>query len=199
MTSRHLETLLQEFKDFSRLQRLDLQSVPLEPFLAEVEAAWASEAAARNVQLRVDCASNVARAGRPAEASSRLRQSGEECARGDRSRTGRGRRSRSQPIDPGKVRITIADSGPGVPLGDGSVRALRDHQAERDGPRSAFGEADRRWRTAGRSSLQPESGRGAVLRDRPAAAAARPDAAAAAGLDHARVATFFSRSMQRLL
>ena len=161
MTSRHLETLLQEFKDVSRLQRLDLQSVPLEPFLAEVEAAWASEAAARNVQLRVDCASNVTvRVDRL-----KLRRVFDNLVKNALEAIERGPGEVDitvEPIDPGKVRITIADSGPGIPSGIDPFALFETTKPNGTG----LGLPSVKqivMAHGGTIELQPESGRGAVF------------------------------------
>jgi PAS domain S-box-containing protein len=114
MTARHLETLLQEFKDFSRLQRLELQGVALAPFFAEVEAAWTSEATARYVRLRIDGVPRVTvRADRL-----KLRRVFDNLVKNALEAIDHGPGTVDITVakrEPNSVRITVADSGPGIP------------------------------------------------------------------------------------
>ncbi len=115
-TSRHLETLLWEFKDFSRHQRLDVQSLELGPFLREVVEAWTSEASARDVDLRVDGTPNVSLRGDRLK----LRRVFDNLVKNALEAIERGPGTVALTVstdEPGVVAITVTDSGPGIPPG----------------------------------------------------------------------------------
>jgi hypothetical protein len=115
VTGRHLETLLQAFKRCAQLQRLTPQRVVLLPFFAELRAAWAAEADARNVALRIECPPDVAlRADRL-----QLRHALDNLVKNALEAVGQGPGTvevRAARRDT-RVRITVADSGPGIPPG----------------------------------------------------------------------------------
>ncbi len=115
-TAQRLDALLGEFKDFARGQRLDFQDVDVAGLLRTVEEFWKPEAIRNGVVLDVQG---------PAEAVS-LRADAEKLHRVFDNLVknaldaidGPGRiEIRVEPAAAGRVRIRLADSGPGLPEG----------------------------------------------------------------------------------
>ena len=111
-----LDAMLHDFKDFAREQRLALQPVALTPFLQEVVQTWQPEADGRNVALRLDPLDDLTlHLDRPKcqrVFDNLLKNAfeavdhgpGEVCIHA-------ARRTDTQ------IRISVADSGPGIPAG----------------------------------------------------------------------------------
>ncbi|MFQ5666628.1 MAG: PAS domain S-box protein [Candidatus Binatia bacterium] len=110
-----LDALVKEFTEFSHEQRLDVKTIDLRRFLYGVVELWQPVAAARQITLTVE--------GRPADLA--VRADGEKLRRVldnlvknaieaiDRG-PGSVKIAVSQ-VSPDAVRITVADSGPGIP------------------------------------------------------------------------------------
>ncbi len=111
-----LDAMLHDFKDFAREQRLDRRPVALTPFLNEVVQSWQPEADGRNVALQLapldDLILHIDRPKCQRVFDNLLKNAfeavdhgpGEVCIHA-------ARRADTQ------IRISIADSGPGIPAG----------------------------------------------------------------------------------
>jgi signal transduction histidine kinase len=116
-TTRYLDTLVSEFKEFAREQRLQRRDVALPTFLQEILTTWEQEAIGRGIDLVMDVAGTapVIRADRD-----KLRRVIDNLVKNALEAVERG---------PGAVRIAIEsetrdgvsilveDSGPGIPAG----------------------------------------------------------------------------------
>ena len=115
-TTGHLDALLRDFKDFAREYRLSLEPVALAPFLEEVVQLWQPEAENRDVTLTLNAADDLA-----------VRIDRHQCRRVfdnllknalEAIDRGPGQVSvRVALLTPGMVRVSVLDSGPGVPEG----------------------------------------------------------------------------------
>lgn len=115
-TMDRLTTILEDFKDFAREQHVTLQHVLLSPFLQEVLRTWEPEADIRDVKLKLDA---------PPELTVRLDK--DKCQRVFDNLL----KNALEAVDRGpgeisvvaalltseKVRVSIFDTGPGVPAG----------------------------------------------------------------------------------
>lgn len=111
-----LDGLIQEFKTFAREQRLDLGDVDLPDFLRETVDAWSSEAVGRGIDLVLD---PVPLAALIADAS-KLRRVMDNLVKNALEAIDHGPgtvRILLGAIAPARVRITIEDTGPGIPKG----------------------------------------------------------------------------------
>ena len=114
--AQRLDTILHDFKDFAREQRLSPQPVALAPFLREVVGVWQPEADHRGVALRLD---------RMVDLTVRLDR--DKCQRVfdnllknafEAVDHGPGEvRIQAAPLINERIRISVADTGPGVPDG----------------------------------------------------------------------------------
>ena len=115
-TAQRLDTILHDFKDFAREQRLSLQPVALAPFLQDVVRVWQPEADNRGVALRLDAVGDLT-----------VQIDRDKCQRVFDNLL----KNAFEAVDHGpgevrvqvtllvgeQVRISIADTGPGVPEG----------------------------------------------------------------------------------
>ncbi len=115
-TTRRLSALVCEFKDFAREQRLELRDVDLRAFLREVVEAWQPEATARGVALAVveDEGARPVASVDPEKLrrvlDNLVKNALEALDHGPGEVTIRA----AFPAD-GSVRLTVEDTGPGVP------------------------------------------------------------------------------------
>lgn len=112
---RRLESLINEFRDFSREQRLELTPIELPRFLREVVGLWAPVAAARGINLSLQMPDNVPVLRGDQEKLRRvldnlLKNAVEAIDQGPG-----GVRVDVETPNSGKVRISVADTGPGIP------------------------------------------------------------------------------------
>ena len=112
-----LESLVREFMNFAREQRLEVQTVEVSRFLSEVSALWASVAAARDIELTFVPMSEPfflkADKDKLVRVFDNLIKNAIEAI--DR---GPGRVVlRVVGCNPGKIRISVEDNGPGVAAG----------------------------------------------------------------------------------
>jgi two-component system sensor kinase FixL len=115
-TTGHLDALLRDFKDFAREHRLSLEPVALAPFLEDVVRMWQPEAEDRDVTLTLDAAGDLA-----------VRIDRHQCRRVfdnllknalEAIDRGPGQvHVRAAMLTPETVRVSVLDSGPGVPEG----------------------------------------------------------------------------------
>lgn len=114
ITVRQLERLVQDFKDFVREQRIEQTAIDVVSFIEEVAEFWLVEAAARDVQLRVDAAAAM-----PALRGDRdkLRRVLDNLVKNAIEAIDRGPgviELTARPADE-MLQIVVADSGPGIP------------------------------------------------------------------------------------
>lgn len=112
-TARHLDVLLQEFREFVRLQKLDLTTVPLATLLAELVDAWKRDATALRVKLRVEGADGVTLR---ADAL-KLRQALDDLVKNALEAIEKGPGEIRITVlegSAGKARIVVRDTGPGI-------------------------------------------------------------------------------------
>jgi two-component system sensor kinase FixL len=111
-----LSSILHDFKDFAREQRLDLQPVALTPFLQEVVDAWQPEAESRDVVLRLDASDDLTlQIDRPKcqrVFDNLLKNAFEAVDHGPGEVSVHANLRASK-----QIRISIADSGAGIPVG----------------------------------------------------------------------------------
>jgi two-component system sensor kinase FixL len=115
-TTGHLDALLHDFKDFAREYRLSLEPVALAPFLEDIVRMWQPEAEDRDVKLTLDAAGDLAvhldRRQCRRVFDNLLKNALEAIERGpgwvhvDATM-----------LTPETVRVSVLDSGPGVPEG----------------------------------------------------------------------------------
>jgi len=115
-TARRIDSILHDFKDFAREQRLDLQPVALAPFLRDVVCVWQPEADNRGVELQLDAVGDLT-----------VQLDRDKCQRVfdnllknalEAVHRGPGEVRVEVTLLVGEqVRIAIADTGPGVPEG----------------------------------------------------------------------------------
>ncbi len=115
-TARHLDVLLEEFRDYVRMQRLHVANVPLRSFLDELRGGWTSQAGERGVALTVSCGNDVAvRAD-----AFKLRRAFDNLVKNALEAIGRGPGEVCITVGAGaagKVVVAVRDTGPGVPEG----------------------------------------------------------------------------------
>lgn len=112
---RRLDGLIKDFLDFARQQRLDLRAVVLPPFLQRIVDLWEPVAAARDIALSLDVASDV-----PALTADedKLRRVLDNLVKNavEAIDQGPGRVAlRAERAAEDRVRIAVSDTGPGVP------------------------------------------------------------------------------------
>ena len=115
-TAKHLASLLEEFKDFSRQQRLDLSEIRLDRFVAEIEGAWSGEAAARNIELRWSCPPDTV----ISADLLKMRRVFDNLVKNAMEAIDRGPGEVAITVAaavPGQVAVTVADTGPGIAAG----------------------------------------------------------------------------------
>jgi two-component system sensor kinase FixL len=116
-TTRQLDELIIGFKDFAREQRLDLREVRLPRLLQEIAALWEAEAVARGIALAVEVSPDVPAIQADAE---KLRRVFDNLLRNALEAVDRGPglvRIAINVSAHGNVRITVEDTGSGVPEG----------------------------------------------------------------------------------
>jgi len=111
-----LDSMLHDFKDFAREQRLDLQPVVLAPFLQEVVQVWQPEADDRGVVLRLgamlDLTVHIDRVKCQRVFDNLLKNAFEAVESGPGEVCVQVARGAAE-----QVRISVTDTGPGVPEG----------------------------------------------------------------------------------
>ncbi len=111
---RRLDALVKDFLDFARQQRLDVRTIALPPFLQRVFDLWQPVAAARDIALTLDVGSELAELSGDEDKLRRvldnLVKNAVEAIDHGPGRVVLGARRAEE-----RVRITVADSGPGVP------------------------------------------------------------------------------------
>jgi two-component system sensor kinase FixL len=116
LVGQRLSSILHDFKDFAREQRLDLQPVALTPFLQEVVDAWQPEAESRDVVLRLDASDDLTlQIDRPKcqrVFDNLLKNAFEAVDHGPGEVSVHANLRASK-----QIRISIADSGAGIPVG----------------------------------------------------------------------------------
>jgi two-component system sensor kinase FixL len=116
-TTRHLDDLVGEFKEFAREQRLQLRDIALPAFLQEVVETWRQEAEARGSAFEVDLGDTP-----PAIRADqdKLRRVIDNLVKNALEAVERGPgvvRVAAETHEPERIRILVADSGPGIPTG----------------------------------------------------------------------------------
>lgn len=116
-TTKRLAELLDEFKEFAREQRLQLQEIDLPAFLETVITNWRHEAAARGVVLQSDAATAPLRIrADPPKLQRVMDNLVKNALEALEGRTGTIRLA-AAPIGDDRVRILVEDDGPGLPPG----------------------------------------------------------------------------------
>lgn len=116
-TVRRMDSLLREFKDFARDQRLDLNLVQPTEFLGRLTEHWNPEAKARRIELRIEAPPNVPPIRADDEKLLRVFDNLLKNAM-DALNQEPGRITlRAETPESGKVRLSVEDTGPGVPDG----------------------------------------------------------------------------------
>jgi two-component system sensor kinase FixL len=116
-TSRRLDTLVGEFKEFAREQRLELRDIDLPAFLRHVAATWKAEADVRGITLEADI-THAPPAIRGDE--EKLRRVMDNLVKNALEAVDHGPgfvRLTAEPQGSERVRILVADSGKGLPEG----------------------------------------------------------------------------------
>ena len=139
---RRLDALVKDFLDFARQQRLDVRTIALPPFLQRVIDLWQPVAAARDIALTLELAPELTELNGDEE---KLRRVLDNLVK-----------NAVEAIDHGPGRVGVqaparrrarAHHGHGRRSGHAAerrdVQALRDHEAQRLGPRALDLEADR--------------------------------------------------------
>lgn len=116
-TTDRLDSLVVEFKDFAREQRLQLSDVELPAFFRDIVAAWRAEAEARDIALQVEVADAP-----PAVRADpdKLRRVMDNLLKNALEAIDRGPGSIRVAVEshePERIRILVADTGPGIPTG----------------------------------------------------------------------------------
>ena len=112
---RRLDGLIKDFLDFARQQRLDLRAIALPPFLQRLVDLWKPVAAARDIALNLEVASDVS--GLTAD-EDKLRRVLDNLVKNavEAIDQGPGRvEVLARRFDDDRVRIAVSDTGPGVP------------------------------------------------------------------------------------
>jgi two-component system sensor kinase FixL len=111
---RRLDALVKDFLDFARQQRLDVRTIALPPFLQRVIDLWQPVAAARDIALTLDVAPEVTELSGDED---KLRRVLDNLVKNavEAIDHGPGRVALEVRRADERVRITVADSGPGVP------------------------------------------------------------------------------------
>ncbi len=111
---RRLDALVKDFLDFARQQRLDVRTIALPPFLQRVLDLWQPVAAARDIALTLDVGPELTELSGDEDKLRRvldnLVKNAVEAIDHGPGRVVLGARRAEE-----RVRITVADSGPGVP------------------------------------------------------------------------------------
>src|SRR5262249_45827850 len=112
-TARNLDSLVKGFLDFSREQRLTLRPLHLPDFLLDVSAAWQPMAAQHDISLLVSLDDNLPVVRCDEEKMRRVLDNLVKNAL-EAIRQGPGQVTiRASSPEPGRVRIAVADTGPG--------------------------------------------------------------------------------------
>ncbi len=111
---RRLDALVKDFLDFARQQRLDVRTIALPPFLQQVVDLWQPVAAARDIALTLDVAPELTEVAGDADKLRRVldnlvKNAVEAVDRGPGRVALQARRADE------RIRITVTDTGPGVP------------------------------------------------------------------------------------
>jgi two-component system sensor kinase FixL len=112
---RRLDSLIKDFLDFARQQRLDLRAIALPTFLQRLVDLWCPVAAARDIALALDLAPDLP--GLTAD-EDKLRRVLDNLVKNavEAIDQGPGRVVvRARRIDDDRVRIAVSDTGPGIP------------------------------------------------------------------------------------
>jgi PAS domain S-box-containing protein len=110
-----LDALIKEFMDFSREQRLDVKSVDLRRFLQSVVDLWEPLAAARGIELTLDASTEVPTIMADEE---KLHRAFENLVKNavEAIDQGPGRITLRAAVEgPDQVRVSVEDTGPGIP------------------------------------------------------------------------------------
>ncbi len=114
VVAQRLDTILHDFKDFARDQRLNPQPVVLAPFLREVVGVWQPEADHRGVSLcldeMVDLTVHIDRAKCQRVFDNLLKNAFEAVEHGPGAV-----QVQAAPLPHERIRISVADTGPGIP------------------------------------------------------------------------------------
>jgi two-component system sensor kinase FixL len=116
-TSRRLDVLVGEFKEFAREQRLELHDIDLPVFLQQVATTWKVEADARGIALELDIADAPPTIRGDEQ---KLRRVMDNLMKNALEAVDHGPgfvRLRAEPQGSERVRILVADSGTGIPQG----------------------------------------------------------------------------------
>jgi two-component system sensor kinase FixL len=117
-TAKRLDALIGDFKEFAREQRLALADIELPAFLQDVVASWESEATARGIALQseIEAAEPISiradRAKLQRVLDNLLKNALEAIDRGPGMV-----RVAALRMDEQRIRISVEDSGPGIPVG----------------------------------------------------------------------------------
>lgn len=114
-TLRHVDALIRQFRSFARGQRLELDSIDVAGFVAELVRFWAPEAARRGIALRGRADDGIAalRAD-PAKLRRVLDNLVKNAIEAIDEPAGEVR-VEAHVAGPGRVRLSVADTGPGIP------------------------------------------------------------------------------------
>lgn len=116
-TVRRLDGLVSEFKQFLRHQDLDLQDVEIPALLGEIVDFWKEEAGAREIQLVMDPVVDLPAIKADPQQIRRILDNLVKNAL-EAIDAGPGEvRLKAELLDPEKIRLSVDDSGPGVPDG----------------------------------------------------------------------------------
>jgi two-component system sensor kinase FixL len=116
--AKRLDALITEFKDFAREQRLQLTDIEIFSLLSDLAASWEPEATARGIVLRTD-ADAVAKLSIRADRT-KLQRVLDNLVKNALEAIDRGPgtvRLAALRLNQEKIRITVEDSGPGLPPG----------------------------------------------------------------------------------
>jgi PAS domain S-box-containing protein len=114
---RDLDTLIREFLDFAREQRLKVTGVDLPAFLKQLADLWQPVAAERGIVLNLSLAEGLPGLSGDEEKLRRVfdnlvKNAVEAIDQGPGSIT-----ISAEPVEPDKIRISVADTGPGITQG----------------------------------------------------------------------------------
>lgn len=113
-TARHLDVLLQEFRELMRHQKLELTSVPLATLLTELIDAWKRDASERRITLRAEGAEGVSVRADALKLRQALDDLVKNALEAIEHGPGQVHIAVSEGSSQGKVRLVVRDSGPGV-------------------------------------------------------------------------------------
>jgi signal transduction histidine kinase len=132
-TARALDTLVKGFLDFSREQRLTLRTVQLPDFLLDICSNWQPLAAQRGITLKVVLQDELPRLRVDDE---KIRRVVENLVKNALEAIGHGPGQvvlRARRPDAHHVRISVEDTGPGVPAGIDPFRLFESTKPEGTG------------------------------------------------------------------